>query len=337
MINSNFGFTPLREVWLGDCYPAHFYDHLPSQVRDAFYQITEWTQQDLARLQNFLESRGIVVRRPVFNNIQQHLDSCDNLVKPPIVPRDHYLVLNQTLYSLHNTLPRDPWQEHLDRYQQQGLDVQTPHNQPVNCVAPPSVVRIGRDLYLDRQSHAGVWGFVCEWIIEQAQTYRVNLLTTDGHSDGVFCPLAPGLLMSTHYKYDYSASFPNWKVFHIPQPSNSAGSFEVWQTPSNTINTNRSFAQHVMTHARDWVGNFQETVFEVNALVLDPQNVVVTREHPELFAWLRSHNIEPHVFDFKCRNFWDGGWHCLTLDITRDDSLVDLFPQRGAAGVKWIE
>ena len=25
MINSHFGFTPLKEVWLGDCYPLSYY------------------------------------------------------------------------------------------------------------------------------------------------------------------------------------------------------------------------------------------------------------------------------------------------------------------------
>ena len=32
MINSNFGFTPLKEVWLGDCYPESYYDHLPNKT-----------------------------------------------------------------------------------------------------------------------------------------------------------------------------------------------------------------------------------------------------------------------------------------------------------------
>jgi hypothetical protein len=36
LINSNCGFTTLEEVWLGDVYPAHFYEHLEPAVRDAF-------------------------------------------------------------------------------------------------------------------------------------------------------------------------------------------------------------------------------------------------------------------------------------------------------------
>ena len=54
MTTSNFSSTPrvnsytnwgrLEEVWLGDCYPAHFYDNLESEVRDIFYEITEKTK-----------------------------------------------------------------------------------------------------------------------------------------------------------------------------------------------------------------------------------------------------------------------------------------------------
>jgi len=131
MINSNFGFTPLKEVWLGDCYPASFYDHYPSDIRDAFQLITEWTKEDTNRLQLFLESRGITVRRPTFYNIEYYLDQKDNLVKPPITPRDDYFVLGQTLYSLHRVNNIEPWQHWLDHYANQGFDVQSPQHQSI--------------------------------------------------------------------------------------------------------------------------------------------------------------------------------------------------------------
>ena len=50
-INSFTNWGRLEEVWLGDCYPAHFYDHLESEVRDTFYEITQTTQEDLAVIQ----------------------------------------------------------------------------------------------------------------------------------------------------------------------------------------------------------------------------------------------------------------------------------------------
>ena len=59
MINSNFGFTPLKEVWLGDTYPESFYSHLPNQVADPLCQITQWCKEDTGKLQKFLESKDI--------------------------------------------------------------------------------------------------------------------------------------------------------------------------------------------------------------------------------------------------------------------------------------
>jgi hypothetical protein len=335
MINSNFGFTPLKEVWLGDCYPESYYDHLPNEIADPFRQITQWTKEDTGKLQKFLEGRGIVVRRPVFDCIENYLDEQDILTKPPVTPRDHYLVLGQTLYSLHNKLKKDQWHHWLNHYRDQGHNVVVPQDQSINCLAPPSLVRIGRDLFLDQDSHSHVWGFVCQWMIETAKDYRVNICSTSGHSDGVFCPVAPGVIASSHYKNNYSQSFPGWQVFEIPERMHNFNYSKDWWIRDNDINSNYSFSQHIQTNAKNWVGNFKETVPEVNMLVLDEQNVVAMKDYPPLTEWLDKQGITVHFFDLRTRSFWDGGWHCFTLDICREDTKDDLFPSRGDDGVYW--
>lgn len=337
MINSNFGFTPLKEVWLGDCYPESWYDHLPNEVADPFRQITSWTKEDTGKLQTFLESCGIKVQRPVFESIDDHINQTGVLVKPPITPRDHYLTLGSTLYSLHRFVEKDPWQHIMDQYIQQGFDVQTPVDRPINCISPPSIVRMGQDLYIDVDTHSGTWGFVCEWMIEASKQYRVNICNTNGHSDGVFCPIAPGLIASTHYKDNYDKSFPGWKLFKIPNNLHNFNSPKNWIVNNPSIDNNSAFSQHILNRASDWVGNFSETVPEVNMLVLDEKNVIAMKEYPPLVEWLDRHGITVHHFDFRARSFWDGGWHCLTLDIHREDSKTDLFPKRGENGVYWRE
>lgn len=336
MINSNFGFTQLKEVWLGDCYPTSFYDHLPNEVADPLRQITEWTKTDLQKLQVFLEDRGIIVQRPTFNSIENYLNKRNNLIRPPITPRDHYLTLGDTLYSLHShtNYPIDPWQDVLDKYKNNGYHVESPTEQPVNCLCPPSLVRIGRDLFLDQDSHPHVWGFICEWMVKESQNYRINISTTNGHSDGVFCPVAPNVLVSSHYKNNYSHSFPDWEVFHVPKKYNNFGKHKEWWV-NNEINQNHTFNQHIINAAQDWVGEAHETVFEVNMLVLDEHNVVCMKEYEPLTRWLEDRGIITHFFDFRTRGFWDGGWHCLTLDIHREDTKKDLFPERGDNGVYW--
>lgn len=327
----------MKEVWLGDCYPCEFYDHLPNELGDPLRQITEWTQEDLDAVQRFLESKGIIVRRPKFGAIDCYVDSCDRLPRPPITPRDHYLTLGQKLYSLHShsIYPKDPWQAVMDQYKTLGHAVESPLHHPINCLCPPSLVRLGRDLYLDRDSHPDVWGFVCEWMIETAVEYRINICNTQGHSDGVFCPVAPGVLVTSHYKYDYEQSFPGWEVFRLPPELNNFTQAKNWWTPDDHINHNHAFSQHILKQAKDWIGDSRETVYEVNMLVIDEQNVIAMKEYAPLDKWLADRGITVHYFDFRTRSFWDGGWHCLTLDVWREDHKTDLFPQRGSNGVYW--
>ena len=338
MINSNFGFTPLKEVWLGDCYPESYYDHLPNEIADPFRQITQWTKEDTGRLQTFLESRGIIVRRPVFESVDDHILRNGQLAKPPVTPRDWYITLDQTLYSLHNNLAglkKNQWRHWLDQYQAQGLDVQ--YKEYPLCT--PAVVRMGKDLYLDHESHSmsdQAWRSACQWMVDNAKKYRINICQTNGHSDGVFCPVAPGVLVSSHYKSNYSESFPGWEVFKIPgglhnfPPEEKKNSWGVADTE-----TNRAFNQHIQNNAKDWVGNFEETVFEVNMLVIDEKNIVAMKNYPPLTRWLEKRGVTVHFFDLRTRSFWDGGWHCFTLDIHREDTQQDLFPERGNGGVFW--
>ena len=271
----------------------------------------------------------------MFTSINDYVDEQEHLEKPPITPRDNYLVLDKTLYSLHNALPKDPWAHWLQYYQSHGCDVQIPRSEVINCLSPPSLVRIGQDLYLDQDSHPNVWGFICQWMVETSKNYRVNICSTSGHSDGVFCPVAPGVIVTSLYKTKYTQSFPGWEVFDVPGRFNNFNHHKNWWIKDQDINNNQAFSQHIQTQAATWVGNFKETVFEVNMLVLDEKNVVAMKDYPPLTKWLYDRGITVHFFDLRTRSFWDGGWHCLTLDINRDDTKTDLFPERGGNGVYW--
>jgi len=340
MINSNFGFTPLKEVWLGDCYPESYYDHLPNEIADSFRQITRWTKEDTGRLQTFLEERGITVRRPVFTKVDDYIMSNGHLSKPPVTPRDNYLTLNKTLYSLYSSggLKKDQWAYWLDHYREQGYAVEYKSFEEFP-IHPPSVVRMGKDLYLDYDSHSETnesWMRTCKWMIDFSRRYRINICKTNGHSDGVFCPVAPGVLVTSHYKSNYSQSFPGWEVFKIlPElhnfpPTEKRNPWGLTDTENNC-----AFNQHIQNNAKNWIGNFEETVFEVNMLVLDEKNVVAMKDYPPLTKWLDERGITIHFFDLRTRSFWDGGWHCFTLDINREDTMQDLFSIRGNNGVFW--
>ena len=88
---------------------------------------------------------------------------------------------------------------------------------------------------------------------------------------------------------------------------------------------NNFFNEYIIKYALDWVGNFKETYFDINCLVVDEKNVLMLGDNEPLFDALYKKGINVHSVPFRARTFWDGGLHCLTVDILRDSSLIDYF------------
>lgn len=334
IINSHTGFQPLQEVWLGDCYPTQFYDHFESKERDFFQEITQRTHDDLKKIEDKIKSFGITIRRPEFPRIDFFLDEQDNLCKPPICPRDWALTLGNTLWVLPQYYSGfEPFENAIKDYRQSSqqvkiLDRSIP--EPMCYVPFPSVVRVGQDVYLD--SHTLNEYFMAQ-ASELAKKYRVHISTTGDHSDGVFCPIRPKQIFSTHYLTVYEKTFPGWDVFFLPNTTlkraHSGYSSSWWVEGMNY----QIFNPEIVKRAANWIGDARETVFEVNMLVIDEKNVLCIAEDDAACKKLESLGITPHVLDFKTRGFWDGGLHCLTLDIYRQGSCIDYWPDRGSVGL----
>ena len=339
-VNSYTNWGRLEEVWLGDCYPAHFYDHLESEVRDVFYEITQKTQEDLAVIQHKLEEFGVVVQRPVYDCVDNFLTLNKQLIKPEICPRDYYLVAGNNLIG---TDTFNMWRHALDQYRTDSGSVLTDRI-PVNhlghlCGA--NTVRAGRDIYLDLlydyDKDSSLEQRINEYqrcVAKYFKDYRVHLLFNGGHVDGCFAVARPGLLITSDYFKDYDHTFPNWEHINITTPefgnqqhtNTGPGYNGKWWNTESTLS--KSFNDHIIKHALDWVGNYTETYFEVNCLVIDEKNILMLGENDSVFRALESHGITAHSLPFRTRTFWDGGLHCLTLDIRRQDSMIDLFPDR---------
>lgn len=271
---------------------------------------------------------GIVVQRPDFtNNVEDYVKD-GRLSKPPICPRDDNMTLGNEFYHLHSSRYKiNPWARQIEDFKQHDVIVHEQEHSATECLEPPSIVRIGRDIYVDYDTHEHMWGMVSEVLIQWAKNYRVHVCRTNGHSDGVFCPVAPGTIVATHHLTEYRKTFPDWQVFHLPRPKHNNW-FGAWHLDNNTVLKNVGFADHINQYAFDWVGNFKETVFEANMLVINPAHVLAIKEDPQMFKWLEQQGIAVTYCDFRCRSFWDGGLHCLTTDIVRQGSCEDYFPAR---------
>ena len=81
---------------------------------------------------------------------------------------------------------------------------------------------------------------------------------------------------------------------------------------------NHEFQEFVETWLEDWVGFVEESIFDVNVLVLDEHNVCVSNPNNSVInSFFKKHNIEPIYVPWRHRFFWDGGLHCITLDLRR--------------------
>jgi glycine amidinotransferase len=338
-INSHTNWGRLEEVWLGDCYPAHFYDNLESEVRDVFYEITEKTQEDLTVIQRRLEEFGVQVRRPCYDRIENFLElpdhptSAGQLRKPMITPRDHFLAFGNTLYG--SAWFHQAWADAIADYSQDPAShIVDPGNIPAaHHVCGANTVRAGRDLYLDTYFQEGTAD--AQYLQDTFKDYRLHLLNNGGHVDACFAVLKPGVLLTSQYFLDYNRTFPGWKCININRPEFLRHNLTWRKGPVNNgkwylpgIAESAKFNAHVIAHAKDWVGDYTETYFEVNCLVIDEHNVFILGENDGVFRELERHGITAHSLPFRTRTFWDGGLHCLTLDIRRQDTRVDLFPDR---------
>lgn len=226
----------------------------------------------------------------------------------------------------------NPYTKIVEFVRQQGNKIKTVPEYPINAAM---LARLGKDLYFGTEFYnvdkTGYKNFLDH---EFTQT-RNHIVNTGGHSDGTYCPVCPGLIISLKDVPTYATTFPDWEVVYLPGQSwNKVRSFldlkqkngGKWWIPGfehdqDVINTVEQWLGH-------WTGYVEETVFDVNMLIIDPKNVIVFNYNKLVFDAFKRHDITPHIVNFRHRYFWDGGVHCVTTDLHREGSMQDYFPQR---------
>jgi hypothetical protein len=196
--------------------------------------------------------------------------------------------------------------------------------------------RIGKDLYFGTDTYTQDRTALKRKSEELFPDYRCHVVNTGGHADGTFCPVVPGLIVSLFDVPSYAETFPDWEVVYLPGQSWHAvipfselkqKNRGKWWVPGEELND--EFTDFVESWLRHWVGYVEETVFDVNMLVIDEKNVICNNYNEQVFTAFDRHGITPHVVNFRHRYFWDGGLHCITSDLHREGTQKDYFPERG--------
>jgi hypothetical protein len=207
---------------------------------------------------------------------------------------------------------------------------------PCKWINGAMVARLGRDLFFGTD-HNTIDLLESQCAADQEfPAFRNHVIDTGGHSDATYCPVCPGLIISLYDVPTYADTFPGWEVVYLPNQSWSKVSPFLqlkeknrgkWWIPG--FEHNQAVIDVVETWLSHWTGYVAETVFDVNMLIIDPKNVVVFNENDKVFSALARYGITPHVVNFRHRYFWDGGIHCVTLDLDRAGTQQDYFPERG--------
>jgi hypothetical protein len=333
-------------------YPPDYYHWIQDRnTRQRFQTLAEETEQDYQALIVLLQGQfGIRVLRPQLPEDLSALKIHDHWVSPPVTPRDYFIMIHDELW-----VPQQPNSSHAQRAYANQTELTWPefqqrdlaqHRAKLSCyqnviehvlsqgntvrhtdldvVSGCFVSRIGQDLYFATQSYDEDQTQLLAKVNQLFPRTRNRIVNAGGHGDATYCPVTPGLIISLRDVPTYADTFPGWEVVYLP-PSDYADTAEFrasmkhnrgrWNIPGFESDPN---LVHMVEHYfESWVGNASETVFDVNILVIDQKNIVVSSHNDQVEQACARHGIEVHVSPFRHRYFWDAGIHCITNDLNR--------------------
>ena len=209
----------------------------------------------------------------------------------------------------------------------------------LNEVPANGITRIGKDLYFGISGTSAPNDDEVKKLSEDFfKDYRCHYITTGGHIDGCFTPVKPGLIVSIRDMDTYANSFPGWEVVYLQGESwdkvrpflrlKKQNQGRWWIKGSEYDD---ELIEYVETWLTDWVGYVEESVFDVNILVINQQNIIVNGYNEKAFEAFARHGVTAHICPLRHRYFWDGGVHCVTLDLDREGTMQDYFKERAVS------
>lgn len=347
-------WDPLKVCIVGRSYSPEFYSFIKnSRVKSVLEKIASETEEDYQKLIKLLESFGVDVLRPtVYDDYTRYLVD-GKIEPPPMTPRDYSIMLGEKFFfqtfdspDAIDIIPEiNPvnYLSDISRFTWDKILQTVNHNNPtyirtgqyLKNFGSAMTTRVGKDVYIGTSTYTEPTHDRLEYMKNNFPEYRWHIVNTGGHSDGTFCPVVPGLIISLCDVPTYKETFPDWEVVYLPGQSwNKMPSFYTvkqknygkWWVPGEELND--EFTEFVESWLNHWVGYVEETVFDVNMLVIDQKNVICSNYNKTVFDALKRHGVTPHIINFRHRYFWDGGLHCITSDIHREGTKQNYFPER---------
>lgn len=322
-------FHPLKHCLLGRGFEAEWFDKIykNNKILSPLKRIANETEEDFIKLEEILKKNGVITYRAKLET--NRYETIDKFYRPPITPRDHFGVIGEKFYAVQYA---QGYSNILKKISRENLFLRPKDQNYSGTIDTAHIVRVGKDLF---------WGYdpsqgdVSEYIdIWKKEGFRVHLVERKYHSDAAFCVVRPGCIISLYDVQDYDKTFPGWEVLNLNETSAIGFSNKKFNEMKKKVGgrwwlrgeeNNDVLIEFVNTWLKDWVGFVEETVFDVNMLSINENTIICNNYNKDVFDFFKKHKVEPIVFNFRHKYFWDSGVHCITQDLYREGKMEDYF------------
>tara|TARA_B100001057_G_scaffold441384_1_gene475973 strand:+ start:82 stop:1095 length:1014 start_codon:yes stop_codon:yes gene_type:complete len=321
-------FDPLKHCLIGSGFKTEWFSDLSiyknDKIMDPLKRIADETEEDYQTLEKILKDAGVKTYRS-FLDINK-VGSLKNIGRPPVNPRDHFAVIGEKLYAVGGSSPG--YVDILKQIDRKNLEIVNTKG----VISTAIICRVGKDIWWDVHIDTQKQIIAKYKEVWENEGFRVHVSHHGYHIDGAFCVVKPGCIVSLHDVQNYQEGFPGWDVLYLPDQSWDA--VDPFLQMKNKVGGkwwlkgeehNDELIEFVNTWLQDWVGYVEETVFDVNMLSIDQNTILCNNYNKEVFEHFKRHKVEPIIFNFRHRYFWDGGIHCITQDLYREGTQEDYF------------
>lgn len=335
-------FQPLKEVLVGRSYDAKFLNSLDvpftKKTKSLMTYLLDETEEDFLNLCKTLTDLGVIVRRPSIDDYSVS-KNMHNLSGAYLMnPRDDQIVIdNKIIMGQWHTSLGQGYVNSLKHYEKSFLP--DPAFKNIVC---SSIVRLGEDIIIDNNEYANTEKHVNRlkqyfeplgYNIIFTKTHDFTFKNRLSHTDAVFAILKPGLILHGKSNSEYSEGlFPNWdlikadfyerlgnsKIYNEFLALKQGYKQELSYAFEDDKYNDDSWFNLLNNWFSTFIGYSKETQFDVNCLVIDEENVIFSSYNKKIFHELEKRKINPIICPFRHRLFWDGGIHCITLDLKRE-------------------
>ena len=285
-------FDPLKHCWLGSGFKTEWFKDLDiyknNRIMDPLKKIAEETEEDYQTLEKILKDAGVKTYRS-FLDINKY-GSLKNIFRPPVCPRDHFAVVGEKFYAVSGG--SQGYTDVLKQIDRKNMEIVY----TTGAISTATICRVGKDLWWDVPEDTKEHILTKDKTVWEDEGCRVHISHRGYHSDGAFCLVKPGCIVSLGDIQDYKKEFPGWDVLYLPDRMWSV--YSPFMKVKNKVGGrwwlkgeehNDQLIEFVNTWLNDWVGYVEETVFDVNMLSIDQNTIICNNYNKQAFEHFKKH------------------------------------------------